>query len=88
MILRSVSCTRRRFPPEIIAHAVWLYLRFPLSLRLVEEMLRERGIVVSSETIRRWTIKFGADHGRPQCLAAPFCVGNPCRIASEALVEL
>ena len=49
-----------RFPPQIIAHAVWLYFRFPPSLRLVEEMLLERGIVVSYETIRRWGRKFGA----------------------------
>jgi putative transposase len=62
MILRAVSYKRHRFPPEIIAHAVWLYFRFPLSLRLVEEMLLERGIVVSYETIRRWAIKFGADY--------------------------
>ena len=57
-----VSYKRHRFPPQIIAHAVWLYFRFPLSLRLVEEMLLERGIVVSYETIRRWAIKFGADY--------------------------
>jgi putative transposase len=50
----AVSYKRHRFPPQIIAHAVWLYFRFPLSLRLVEEMLLERGIVVSYETIRRW----------------------------------
>jgi len=43
---------------------VWLYFRFPLSLRLVEEMLLERGIVVSYETIRRWGLKFGADYTR------------------------
>jgi putative transposase len=42
-----VSYKRHRVPSQIIAHAVWLYLRFPLSLRLVEEMLLERGIVVS-----------------------------------------
>ena len=48
----SVSCNRHRFPPQIIAHAVWLYFRFPPSLRLVEEMLLERGIVVSCETVR------------------------------------
>ena len=48
----SVNCKRHRFPPQIIAHAVWLYFRFPLSLRLVEEMLLERGIVVSCETVR------------------------------------
>jgi putative transposase len=49
---------------QIIAHAVWLYYRFPLSLRLVEEMLLERGIVVSYETIRRRGIKFGPDYAR------------------------
>ena len=56
---KPVSYKRHRFPPEIIAHAVWLYFRFPLSLRLVEEMLLERGIVVSYETVRRWALKFG-----------------------------
>jgi putative transposase len=45
MNLRPVSYKRHRFPPEITAHEVWLYFRFPLSLRLVEEMLLERGIV-------------------------------------------
>ena len=48
-----------RYPPEIINHAVWLYFRFPLSLRMVEEMLAARGIVVSQETVRRWARKFG-----------------------------
>ncbi|MER9546904.1 IS6 family transposase, partial [Mesorhizobium sp. M0437] len=62
-----------RFPPPIIAYAVWLYFRFPLSLRLVEEMLLERGIVVSYETIRRWGIKFGPDYAR--CLRRK----PPCR---------
>jgi len=55
----SVSYKRHRFPRELIAHAVWLYFRFPLSFRLVEEMLLERGIIVSYETIRRWSLKFG-----------------------------
>ena len=54
-----INDNRHRFPPEMIAHAVWLYVRFNLSLREVEEMLLERGIDVSYETIRRWTIKFG-----------------------------
>ena len=48
-----------RFPPEIISHAVWLYFRFPLSLRMVEEMLAARGIVVSHEAVRQWALKFG-----------------------------
>ena len=48
-----------RFPPEVIGHAVWLYFRFPLGLRMVEEMLAARGIVVSHETVRQWGLKFG-----------------------------
>jgi len=48
----SISYKRHRFPPSIIAHAVWLYVRFNLSLREVEEMLLERGIDVSYETVR------------------------------------
>src|ERR687884_1711110 len=50
-----------RFPPEVISHAVWLYFRFPLSLRMVEEMLAARGILVSHETVRQWVRKFGQD---------------------------
>jgi putative transposase len=61
---KPVSYKHHRFPPEIIAHAVWLYFRFPLSLRLVEEMLLERGIVVSYETVRRWALKFGPVYAR------------------------
>jgi transposase-like protein len=53
-------CYRRhRFPPEIIQHAIWLYLRFTLSYRDVEELLAERGLDISYETIRRWVLKFG-----------------------------
>src|SRR5215217_2466079 len=48
-----------RFPGEVISHAVWLYFRFPLSLRMVEEMLAARGIDVSHETVRQWGRKFG-----------------------------
>jgi putative transposase len=48
-----------RFPAEVISHAVWLYFRFPLGLRMVEEMLAGRGIFVSHETVRRWALKFG-----------------------------
>jgi putative transposase len=71
MNLPPISYKRHRFPPQIIAHAVWLYFRFPLSLRLVEEMLLERGIVVSYETIRRWAIKFGPDYARRLKRKAP-----------------
>jgi putative transposase len=59
-----INYKRHRFPSQIIAHAVWLYFRFPLSLRLVEEMLLERGILVSYETVRRWARKFGLDYAR------------------------
>ncbi len=48
-----------RFPQEINTHAVWLYYRFSLSYRDVEEMLSERGIVVTYETVRQWCLKFG-----------------------------
>src|SRR3982751_3315399 len=50
-----------RFPPELISYTVWLYFRFPLSLRMVEEMLAFRGIEVSYETIRQWGLKFGQE---------------------------
>ena len=50
---------RHRFPAEIISHAVWLYFRFPLSFRDVQELLFERGIVVTYESIRAWVGKFG-----------------------------
>jgi putative transposase len=48
-----------RFPAEIISHCVWLYYRFPLSLREVEEMMLARGITLSHETVRQWCAKFG-----------------------------
>src|SRR3954462_11434804 len=53
------SYRRHRFPPSIIQHAIWLYLRFTLSYRDVEELLAERGLEVSYETVRRWVLKFG-----------------------------
>jgi putative transposase len=50
---------RHAFPAEVIAHAVWLYFRFPLSLRMVEDMLAARGVMVSHQTVRFWAEKFG-----------------------------
>ena len=50
---------RHRFPAEVVSYAVWLYFRFPLSLRMVEEMLVARGIPVRRETVRQWALKFG-----------------------------
>jgi len=56
---RSPLYHRHRFPRDVIAYAVWLYFRFPLSLRMVEDLLAQRGIVVSHQTIRSWAEKFG-----------------------------
>ncbi len=53
-----------RFPPDIISHAVWLYYRFGLSLRDVEDLLAERGITVTYETIRQWCATFGLEDAR------------------------
>ena len=55
---------RHRFPPDIISYAVWLYYRFNLSHRDIEDLLAERGITVSHESIRLWCIKFGALYAR------------------------
>ncbi len=60
----SISYKRYRFPVEIISHAVWLYHRFSLSLRDVEEMLAKRGVEVTYETIRAWCAKFGPEYAR------------------------
>ena len=57
--MRPLSYSGYRFPPEIIQRAVWMYLRFTLSFRDVEELLAERGIVVTYESIRRWVLTFG-----------------------------
>jgi transposase-like protein len=54
-----ISYARHQFPPAVIRQAVWLYLRFTLSFRDVEELLAERGLEVSYETVRRWVLKFG-----------------------------
>ncbi len=57
--MRPVSFNRHRFPPDVIRLAVWLYFRFTLSFRDGEEMLAQRGIEASHETVRCWTLKFG-----------------------------
>ena len=57
--MSSPSYARHRFPPAVIPHAVWLYFRFALSYRDVENLLAERGIDASYETVRRWALKFG-----------------------------
>ncbi len=73
--MTPISFKRHRFSPEIIQHAVWFYARFTLSFRDVEDLLAERGIDVSNETVRRWFLKFGRliacnlRHGRPRASA-------------------
>ena len=57
--MAGISYRRHRFPPDIIQHAVWLYLRFTLSYRDVEDLLAERGLNISYETVRSWVLKFG-----------------------------
>ena len=54
--------TGYRFPPEMISHAVWLYVRFSLSFRDVEELLAPRGIIVTYETVQEWCLKFGQNY--------------------------
>ncbi len=58
--MRQLSFKRHRFPPAFIRHSIWLYAKFTLSFRDVEEMLAERGLDISSETIQRWFLKFGS----------------------------
>ncbi len=64
MKAKTPSYSGYRFPAEIISHAVWLYYRFCLSFRDVEDLLAERGVIVSYETIRQWSRKFGVDYAR------------------------
>jgi putative transposase len=71
--MKPISYARHRFPPDVIRHAVWLYLRFTLSYRDVEDLLAERGLTVSNESIRRWVLKFG-----------PMIVGNLRMIRPKA----
>jgi putative transposase len=57
--MTKIRCSGYRFPPEIIHQAIWLYLRFTISLRDVEDLLADRGIAISYETVRRWVNHFG-----------------------------
>ena len=65
----TISFARHRFPPAIIRLAVWLYVRFTLSYRDVEDLLAERGLDVSYETVRRWVLKFGPLFARARSIA-------------------
>src|ERR1700710_2871741 len=78
---------RHRSPVEIISHAVWLYHVFSLSLRDVELILAERGIVVTHESIRHWCLKFGSDFARRLRRRRPqpgdTCISRRCSSASR-----
>ena len=60
----KISYVRHHYPPSVIQHAAWLYLRFNLSLRDVEDLLAERGLDISYETVRRRVVKFGTAYAR------------------------
>ncbi len=62
--MKPISYRCHRFPPQIIQHAIWLYCRFTPSFRDVEDLLAERGLEVSYETVRRWVLKFGHRYAR------------------------
>src|SRR5262245_49592855 len=64
MSIQSSPYRGYRFPPEIISYAVWLYHRFCLSFRDVEELLAERGVTVSYDAVRQWCLKFGRGFAR------------------------
>src|SRR5215208_4372785 len=85
--MRTPACPSyagHRFPAEIISYAVWLYFRFPLSLRMVEEMLAARGIIVSHETARQWALKFGQDFANRIRRRLP-CAGDKWHLDEVAI---
>jgi putative transposase len=75
-VARDPLYCRHRFPAEVIAHAVWLYFRFPLSLRMVEDMLAARGVIVTHQTIRNWAAKFGRHFAREIKRRSAGCLGD------------
>ena len=89
--MKTISYQRHSFHPDIIMQAVWLYFRFTMSYRDVEELLAERGIEVSYETVRRWVNKFGKEYAkrikrrRPQAHAEWFLDEVSIKIGSEPM---
>jgi putative transposase len=69
--MMKISYKGYRFPPDIIQQAIWLYVRFTLSFRDIEDLLAERGIIVSYESVRRWVNHFGP------MIAADLCKRRP-----------
>ena len=87
MSKRKPRYHRRRFPPEIISYAIWLYHRFNLNFRDIEDVLAERGIEVSYEAIRRWYLKFGPDfRGRLKRRKGP--LGDTWRVDEASITIL
>jgi putative transposase len=88
--MMELSYRRHRFPSVVIQHAVWLYLRFTLSYRDVEDLLAERGLDISYETVRSWVLKFGPviarrlRRRRPRRPAMPSTGKRPKRTAALA----
>jgi hypothetical protein len=84
--MTPISFKRHRFPPAIIQYTVWLYARFTLSFRDVEDVMTERGIEVSNETVRRWFVKFGrlAAANLRRSRPVPVIVGTSTRWSSES----
>ena len=83
--MQPVSFKRHRFPPDVIRLAVWLHFRFTLSLRDVEEMLAQRGVEASYETVRCWTLKFGRAFARNLRRSRPKPTGAALRLLRKLL---
>jgi hypothetical protein len=86
--MSNISYRRHRFPPEIIQHAIWLYFRFPLSYRNVEDLLTERGIDLSYETVRRWALKFGTLYARKLRRQRPLASRRGCAAKVPAVMQV
>ena len=87
--MTKISYSGYRFPPEIIHQAIWLYLRFTLSFRDVEDLLAERGIVISYESIRRWVNHFGPIIAAElrKCRPRPHSIWHLDRTGDGSIVE-
>jgi len=78
---------RHRFSADVIAHAVWLYFRFPLSLRMAEDMLAARGIIVSHQTVKHWAEKFGRHFANDIRNRSAGRLGDKWRLDEDVLVQ-
>src|SRR5580692_7447899 len=82
----EISYRRHRFPPVVIQDAVWLYLRFTLSYRDVEDLLAERRLDISYETVRSWVLKFGP--GRSGQPSRPGAIDRPAGDGATAMLRV